>query len=112
MTTQTLIANNRYGVSLPRKDIAVCSRVRLKQRLICGNILLFKRHGLPAVCSGVYGKRRTMAFIILLRLRNDMVLYVDETENDDFFIVAGLLVESEEAVNESYKRFKKALRGC
>ena len=36
-----------------------------------------------------------------------MVLYVDETENDDYFIVTGLLVESEADVSAVYSRFKK-----
>ncbi|MBR4150268.1 MAG: DUF3800 domain-containing protein [Firmicutes bacterium] len=35
-----------------------------------------------------------------------MVLYVDETENDRFFIVTGFLVNDQELVRESYKRFK------
>lgn len=39
-----------------------------------------------------------------------MILYVDETENDQFFIVAGLLVNSEKDVLESYKRFKNSVK--
>ncbi|MCD7809012.1 MAG: DUF3800 domain-containing protein [Erysipelotrichaceae bacterium] len=39
-----------------------------------------------------------------------MVLYVDETENDQLFIVTGLLVTSEESVDLSYKKFKKRIR--
>ena len=40
-----------------------------------------------------------------------MVLYIDETENEEFFIVAGLLVESDSVVQASYKHFKKSIRG-
>lgn len=36
-----------------------------------------------------------------------MLLYVDETENDDYFIVTGLLVTSKQNVDMSYKHFKK-----
>ena len=39
-----------------------------------------------------------------------MILYVDETENDDFFIVCGLLVSSVEVIETSYKHFKKAVK--
>lgn len=39
-----------------------------------------------------------------------MVLYVDETENEEYFIVAGLLVESESMVLSSYRRFKKKVK--
>ena len=38
-----------------------------------------------------------------------MYLFVDETENDDYFIVTGLLVPSKESVNIAYKRFKKKI---
>lgn len=40
-----------------------------------------------------------------------MILYVDETENEEFFIVAGLLVETEQAVELAYKKFKKSISG-
>lgn len=40
-----------------------------------------------------------------------MVLYIDETENEEFFIVAGLLVDSEASINLAYKRFKKRIQG-
>ena len=40
-----------------------------------------------------------------------MVLYIDETENEEFFIVAGLLVESDSVVQASYKHLKKSIRG-
>ena len=40
-----------------------------------------------------------------------MILYVDETENDNCFIVAGLLVKSEEQIRESYKKFKNRIKG-
>ena len=43
--------------------------------------------------------------------RQKMILYIDETENDDYFIVAGLLVESPTDVLTSYKRFKKKIKG-
>ena len=36
-----------------------------------------------------------------------MVLYIDETEHFDYFIVAGLLVKSEQDVQLAYKKFKK-----
>ena len=40
-----------------------------------------------------------------------MVLYIDETENDEYFIVAGLLVHSEIDVRNAYKRFKNRIKG-
>ena len=36
-----------------------------------------------------------------------MILYVDETGNNDFFIVAGVLFESEKSTKSAYKQFKK-----
>lgn len=39
-----------------------------------------------------------------------MILYVDETETDDFFIVTGMLVESKEAVLLGYKQFKNKIK--
>lgn len=39
-----------------------------------------------------------------------MILYVDETENKDFFIVTGLLMESRETADRLYKSFKKSVR--
>lgn len=39
-----------------------------------------------------------------------MVLYVDETENTEYFIVAGLLLNSREGADELYKSFKKKAR--
>ena len=36
-----------------------------------------------------------------------MLLFVDETENESLFLVAGLLVESREVATESYQKFKK-----
>ena len=36
-----------------------------------------------------------------------MILYVDETENDNYFIVTGLLVKSEKGINDVYHSFKK-----
>ncbi len=38
-----------------------------------------------------------------------MVLFIDESENDEFFIVAGLLVNSKEDIDQAYKRFKKGI---
>ena len=38
-------------------------------------------------------------------------MYVDETGNDEFFIVAGLLVDSIDSVNLAYKKFKKKIQG-
>ena len=35
-----------------------------------------------------------------------MILYVDETENDKYFIVAGLLVNSASDIESAYKKFK------
>ena len=40
-----------------------------------------------------------------------MILYVDETGNDKYFIVAGLLVKSKQDVDLAYKKFKKKIRG-
>ncbi|MCD7894711.1 MAG: DUF3800 domain-containing protein [Erysipelotrichaceae bacterium] len=40
-----------------------------------------------------------------------MVLFVDETECVDFFIVAGLLVDSKDIINFIYKKFKNKLKG-
>lgn len=40
-----------------------------------------------------------------------MVLYIDETENEQYFIVAGLLTASKEQVATAYKRFKKHIKG-
>lgn len=40
-----------------------------------------------------------------------MILYIDETEYDEYFIVAGLLVDSKEKIDLVYKRFKKKLKG-
>lgn len=40
-----------------------------------------------------------------------MVLYIDETENDQFFILAGLLVDSDLAVEEAYRHFKNSIKG-
>ena len=39
-----------------------------------------------------------------------MILYVDETENDEYFIVTGLLVESEKTINDAYYSFKKRVK--
>lgn len=39
-----------------------------------------------------------------------MVLYVDETEHEEYFIVAGLLASSEQDVNLAYKKFKKGVQ--
>lgn len=39
-----------------------------------------------------------------------MVLYVDETENTEYFIVTGLLVNSQRDINSAYGRFKKRAR--
>lgn len=39
-----------------------------------------------------------------------MILYVDETECDDFFIVAGILTESKEKTDFIYKQFKKRVK--
>jgi len=38
-----------------------------------------------------------------------MILYVDETENDEYFIVTGLLVNSEKDINDVYHSFKKQI---
>lgn len=38
-----------------------------------------------------------------------MYLFIDETENDNYFIVTGLLVPSKESVNIAYKQFKKKI---
>ncbi len=39
-----------------------------------------------------------------------MILYIDETEHEDYFIVAGLLAKSEQEVNLAYKKFKKGVK--
>lgn len=36
-----------------------------------------------------------------------MILYVDETENDEYFILTGLLLESQIVANQIYSSFKK-----
>ena len=36
-----------------------------------------------------------------------MVLSIDETENEEYFIVAGLLLDSKENIEDAYKSFKK-----
>lgn len=38
-----------------------------------------------------------------------MILYVDETEHEEYFIVAGLLADTEHAVESAYKSFKKSV---
>ena len=38
-----------------------------------------------------------------------MILFVDETENEEYFIVAGLLVNSKADVETSYRHFKKKI---
>lgn len=38
-----------------------------------------------------------------------MILYVDETENDEYFIVTGLLIVSKEAAISAYKHFKNKI---
>lgn len=38
-----------------------------------------------------------------------MILFVDETENNECFIVAGLLVNSHSDIDNSYKHFKKRI---
>lgn len=39
-----------------------------------------------------------------------MVLFVDETENENLFLVGGVLVESKEEVHAAYKRFKRRIK--
>lgn len=39
-----------------------------------------------------------------------MILYIDETECDDYFIVAGLLTQSKRDTDLAYKHFKKGLK--
>ena len=39
-----------------------------------------------------------------------MILYVDETENEEYFIVTGLLLESREITEKMYKSFKRKAR--
>ena len=38
-----------------------------------------------------------------------MYLFIDETENTDFFVVAGLLVKSKEDIFLAYNHFKKSI---
>lgn len=40
-----------------------------------------------------------------------MILYVDETENEECFIVAGLLLSSNTEANTIYARFKNDIKG-
>ena len=39
-----------------------------------------------------------------------MILYVDETENENLFIVAGLLCNSKTEIDNSFKHFKNSIR--
>ena len=39
-----------------------------------------------------------------------MQLFVDETENESFFIVGGILVDSRESASATYKRFKRRIK--
>ena len=38
-----------------------------------------------------------------------MILYIDETENEKYFIVVGFLTESKLAVDQSFKHFQTLL---
>ena len=38
-----------------------------------------------------------------------MILYVDETENNEYFILTGLLVDTEYNVELAYKKFKNSI---
>ena len=40
-----------------------------------------------------------------------MIIYIDETENEHYFIVAGVLVDSETKIQQVYRRFKNSIRG-
>lgn len=39
-----------------------------------------------------------------------MILFVDETENEEYFIVAGLLVDSKADVENAFKRFRNSIK--
>ena len=39
-----------------------------------------------------------------------MILYIDETENNEIFVVAGLLVKNQTSVHTAYKHFKKQIQ--
>ena len=39
-----------------------------------------------------------------------VILYIDETEFDDFFIVAGILTTSKKDTDNTYKKFKKKVK--
>ena len=39
-----------------------------------------------------------------------MILYIDETENDECFIVAGILANADLEVESAYRRFKKSIK--
>ena len=39
-----------------------------------------------------------------------MLLFVDETENESFFIVGGVLIDSRESAIAAYRRFKKRIK--
>ncbi len=40
-----------------------------------------------------------------------MILFIDETENTEFFIVAGILADSPEVIETAYRKFKKKIKG-
>ena len=40
-----------------------------------------------------------------------MVLYIDETENNEYFVATGLLAESKKITNDAYYYFKKRVNG-
>lgn len=44
-------------------------------------------------------------------MKAEHIIYIDETENDEYFIVAGFLAKGESLVNSAYKRFKKSIKG-
>lgn len=39
-----------------------------------------------------------------------MILFVDETECENYFIVAGLLIESKSKTDAAFKKFKKKIK--
>ena len=52
-----------------------------------------------------------MVIIGIMVYNSNMILYIDETENEQLFIVAGLLVDSETEIETAYKRFKNRIHG-
>jgi len=58
-------------------------------------------------------KQQLKYYIILFADKKEemsVILYIDETEFDDFFIVAGILTTSKKDTDNTYKKFKKKVK--